>query len=244
MKKYKYIYRTINLINGKSYIGQHVTNKEYDNYIGSGRYFIKAVKKFGKNNFIRGIIEYCETQDELNKREIFWINHYDTISPNGYNLSIGGGVVILYGKENPFFGKHHSEETKKKLSEQKKGNIPHNKGKKGLQKCSEKTKKIVSERHKGDKNFNYNKKGILSPSFGLKRSESTKNKLRETKIGANNPNKGIYEIYAPDGKYFYVDYGASEFIRKHPEYNLGIYFIYDATKANREYKGWKIKKLN
>ena len=31
---------------------------------------------------------------------------------------------------NPFEGKHHSEETKRKLSEKRKGSIPWNKGKK------------------------------------------------------------------------------------------------------------------
>lgn len=244
MKKYKYIYKTTNLTTGKIYVGQHTTNKENDKYLGSGIYFKKVVKKYGKENFVKEIIEYCDTQKELNEREIFWINKLNTINPNGYNLSIGGGLVILCGENNPFFGKHHSKETKEKLSKLKIGNIPWNKGKKGLQKCSENVKKIVSNRQKGEGNFHFNKKGCLSPSYGLKRTNETKKKLSDSKKGNLNPNKGIYEIYAPDGKYFYVDYGAQEFIKEHPEYKLGKYFIYDAIKSKRKYKGWTIKKIN
>ena len=46
MTMYYFIYRTTNLINGKYYIGQHHTEDLNDGYLGSGRVFIQAIKKY------------------------------------------------------------------------------------------------------------------------------------------------------------------------------------------------------
>lgn len=239
---YKYIYRTINLITGKSYIGQHTTNKEYDYYLGSGSELNKDIKIFGRNNFLRGIIEYCKSKEELNEKEKYWIEHFDTIK-NGYNICKGGGdFPILYGENNGFFNKKHSEETRKLLSKLREGVEPWNKGKKGLQKMTEQQKKITGERHSGNKNWNYGKKGELSPSFGLKRTKENKLLLSETKKGAKNPNVGTFEIIAPDGKYFYITSGIPEFIKEHPEYNISKRELYYSKRVG-EYKGWKVIKI-
>ena len=155
MKKYKYVYRIINLINGMSYIGQHSTNKEYDSYFGSGSLLKKEIKKYGKNNFIMGIIEYCNNQKELNEKEIFWISKFNTLQPNGYNITKGGNYPPqLFGEQNGFYKKHHTEETKKILSEKRKHISPWNKGTKGqkLQKISEETRKKMSVNNLGKKN--------------------------------------------------------------------------------------------
>ena len=71
---YGYIYKTTNLINNKTYIGQHKAKQfEPNKYIGSGLTMLKAIKKYGKNNFKCEFLEECESKEILNQREIYWI---------------------------------------------------------------------------------------------------------------------------------------------------------------------------
>ena len=87
------IYMITNKINLMHYIGKtqqklkirmwaHKNHNEY--YLG------RAVKKYGWENFKIEILEECTNVDELNEREIFWIKHFNTKIPNGYNLTDGG----------------------------------------------------------------------------------------------------------------------------------------------------------
>ena len=96
------IYKIINLINNKVYIGQDSNNN--DNYYGSGKIITSAIKKYGKNNFKKEILEYCQNKDELNEKEIYWITKENSIVPNGYNIQPGGNCSdsITYNpnKEN------------------------------------------------------------------------------------------------------------------------------------------------
>jgi len=45
------VYKTINLVNGKIYVGLHVTDKLDDDYLGSGKLIQAAIKKYGRENF-------------------------------------------------------------------------------------------------------------------------------------------------------------------------------------------------
>lgn len=90
---YGYIYETENLINGKKYIGLHRwnENKLDESYLGSGVALVKAVKKYGPENFKCRILQCCETKEELEKQEIFWIDYYNAVlSEDYYNMSEGG----------------------------------------------------------------------------------------------------------------------------------------------------------
>jgi hypothetical protein len=188
------------------------------------------------------IIEYCETKEELKIKEIYWIEYYNT-RENGYNICKGGGdFPILCGEKNGFFNKKHSEESINKMKKAREGKEPWNKGKKGLQQATTKQKKIASEKHSGEGNWNFGRKGELSPSFGLKRTHNTKEKLSISKKGAKNPNVAEFEILAPDNKYFYITCGIPEFLRCHTEYNVDKWILYHAKRLG-EYNGWKIKKI-
>lgn len=63
------IYQTTCVVNNKFYIGQHKCKKADDTYLGSGILLKKALKKYGKNNFIREILHICKNEKELNKKE-------------------------------------------------------------------------------------------------------------------------------------------------------------------------------
>ena len=93
-----YIYKIVNLINNKIYIGQTTRNiqirmrehisKAYDTK--DNLYIHNAIRKYGENNFIIEIIEQIDN-NLLDEREQYWISYYNSYnSENGYNLTHGG----------------------------------------------------------------------------------------------------------------------------------------------------------
>lgn len=83
------IYKTINVITGKIYIGKDKNNNP--NYIGSGKKLKDAIKSYGKHNFKKEILEYCNSYKQLNEREIYWIEQYKSYNSEiGYNMTKGG----------------------------------------------------------------------------------------------------------------------------------------------------------
>lgn len=81
------IYKITNLVNGKFYIGKDKHNNPA--YMGSGLLLKKAMNKYGKENFIKEILEECFNLEELSKREIYWIEKLNAIK-EGYNIATGG----------------------------------------------------------------------------------------------------------------------------------------------------------
>ena len=79
---------------GKKYIGQTITLLEYrvTQHFGlskSNRHkFAYALKKYGRDGFIWGIIEESDISF-LNDREVYWIEKYNTFK-KGYNSTTGG----------------------------------------------------------------------------------------------------------------------------------------------------------
>jgi group I intron endonuclease len=138
---YGYIYKITNKFNGKIYIGKRARKKFEEGYWGSGTLITKAINKYGKDNFTREVLEWCETKELLCSREQFYIIEYNCRVPNGYNIAPGGeggGIKgpehpnygkpmteerkqhlsnLMSGEKNPMYGKHHTEESKKKISE-------------------------------------------------------------------------------------------------------------------------------
>lgn len=111
-----FVYRWTNNISGKMYIGKRQGTFD-DGYVGSGKYFKAAVAKYGIENFSREIIQTCDTFDDLNEAEIFWISYYHAVDDERYyNLSPGGGGGIG-GPKGEGSRKPLSEAHKKKLSE-------------------------------------------------------------------------------------------------------------------------------
>lgn len=98
---YGFIYITTNNINGKKYIGQkayHMPN--WKNYLGSGTHLTRAIKKYGRENFSREIIDEANSKKELDEKEIYWIKYYNAVSSDEYyNIASGGdGGWVNAGK--------------------------------------------------------------------------------------------------------------------------------------------------
>ena len=69
---YGYIYRIINSINGKTYIGMRKLSldKRWRQYLGSGVLIKQAINKYGENSFIKEFICYEYSESELSKKEV------------------------------------------------------------------------------------------------------------------------------------------------------------------------------
>lgn len=89
---YGFVYITTNNVNGKKYIGQKKYGVNgWETYLGSGVALNNAIKKYGKENFTREIIDEANSSEELNKKEIYWIKYYNAIKSNVfYNIASGG----------------------------------------------------------------------------------------------------------------------------------------------------------
>lgn len=87
---YYLIYKTTNKINGKYYIGMHKTENLEDVYLGSGTHFKRALEKYGKENFEREILEYCNSDEEMHLAEARYITEDVVNDKNSYNLKLGG----------------------------------------------------------------------------------------------------------------------------------------------------------
>lgn len=91
------IYKITNLLNGKVYIGQSKDiyvrynqhhKYEYKNESRADFHLYQAFKKYGLDNFSIEVVELCP-QNELNDKEIYWIEYYDSFK-QGYNMTAGG----------------------------------------------------------------------------------------------------------------------------------------------------------
>lgn len=211
------IYKTTNLLNGKIYIGQD--KKRNVNYLGSGKLILQAIKKYGKENFKKEVLEKCSTQQQLNEKESYWITFYNATDKNiGYNILPGGychwntltsEVAIelksrisnsLKGRKlsnktrekmsKTHSGKHKSQEHCKNISISKKGN-KYRLGKP----CSEETKNKISISNTGKKRseefIQKQKNKIVSLETRLKLSQAHKGFVsEETKLKISLANKG------------------------------------------------------
>ena len=163
------IYKITNKLNGKVYIGQSIDiDTRWRQHINAKDDMLihKSIQKYGAENFSFEVLLECPAE-MLNDWERDMIALYDCISPNGYNLTEGGG------------GCKCSEETKKKMSKAKKGKPSWNKG----IPCSAEHKRKISEANKGHHISEEHKRKISNAQKGKHLSEETKIKISNTLKG-------------------------------------------------------------
>lgn len=179
---YYTIYETINLINQKKYLGMHITNLLADGYLGSGTYLKRAIKKHGKENFIKTYLWIFDNKKEMKDKEIELITKTIIDNKNYYNIKLGG--------EGGTLPNSLSKKSKLKMSLAKKG-IP----------LTEKHKKNISKVLSGENNPRFGKKltvkerenislsmkgrfkGEKHHYFGKQRTNEVKNKIRNKLLG-------------------------------------------------------------
>lgn len=192
------VYKTTNLVNGKIYVGKTHRKEGFDRYLGSGKVFRQAVRKYGRENFKREILEECETRAELDIAESKWIELLNARDPEvGYNLAPGGEGGGAYEALTP----EQKELRNRKISEATRG-----KPKKGHTVSQEALAhmKEAQQRKAQDPEYVNSRKGVkLSDTViekiskakkgkprkggkdwtGLQLSEEAKEKIRAARIG-------------------------------------------------------------
>jgi group I intron endonuclease len=178
-----YIYLLTDTRNGKQYIGKH--NGSDENYFSGGVIPNKIAKKYGKEIFIKTIIEENITDiNLLSIKEKFYIKEYRTFI-YGYNLSEGGdgGGSWIHKK---------TKEEKERISEiKRKKNLGRKFSNETLEKMRlAKKGKPLSDEHK--KNISISQSGENHPWFGRKHTDETKKKISEKRKGIKNEKHSDY----------------------------------------------------
>lgn len=226
MYYYTYQIRLTNVnshLNGCLYFGRHTTKDLNDNYICSGKIVKNYLKKY-PNDYIKEILNFYDSQEELNKAE------YELIHPHlgkdyCLNLTEGGqgaGAIghevsqeardkissgrkkylaehPMKGENHPMYGKHHSEETKLRLKETSNGN----KNAVGYH-PTEESKEKNRQAHLGKPAWNKGLKGYMS---GEKNGMYRKHHSEEAKIKCGLGSKNKHRVYDnPEHTKWHMEY--------------------------------------
>lgn len=143
-----YIYRITNLLNGKTYIGQHRYTRQNDDYFGSGKHLQRAIKKYGRKNFKKEILlSRIPDRKSADEAEIKYIKLEREKGRAEYNITNGGEG----------FRGHHRKDTRERISvslignQRAKGKNLGNINAKGNV-LTEETKRQMGESRKGNTN--------------------------------------------------------------------------------------------
>jgi len=155
-----------------------------------------AMAEFGFENFKIELIEEVDNS-VLFERERFWIQYFNTLIPNGYNATPGGQA--LYGKENPFYGKTHSNETKQSISNSRIGKYTGENNPFYGKSHSDKTKQLLSIKNTGKTHSiecrelqSQLNSGENNPFYGKTHSDEMRKHLSYVKC---TKNIYMYDIY-------------------------------------------------
>lgn len=160
---------------------EHLCLLRSDNHYNS--HLQNSFNKHGEEFFIFGVVKQYDTIEELNESEIFFIEKFKSLTPDGYNLTTGGQNTIL------------SQEIIDKLS----GENNHNYGLKGedhylygIERTDEVKEKVRQKVLIAYKENRLNVTGVNNPFYGKKHTEESKKKISNSRkgkrVGGNHPN--------------------------------------------------------
>lgn len=245
---------------GKKYIGQTrqhlLCNRIANHFVDANKKyadgkFQRALRKYGRNGFIWGIIEECDIV-LLNNRELYWIAEHKTIE-NGYNLSPGGGQPPEYFSKEYFVEKPNKERLLiKNLSQYCRDNdlnIAHihetlygkrlqHKGYKLIPRTDEEIKKYDKERKLRE---DTSRKGLLGERNGMfnkRHNKETKEKMlkRKRELFAKE-----YCLISPEGNEINITTTLREFCRQYGLERKSLTNV--ITGKAKHHKGWTVPQV-
>lgn len=228
------IYLVTNNINGKQYVGKTTRNVKirFKEHCRSTKGILcKAIKKYGRKNFTVIEIDNATNMEELNKKEVFWIEEFNTLK-NGYNMAFGGEG-----------GHTHTEESRKRISNSLRGKILSKKHKDKISKANKGKKKPLGFGETSSKR----QKGIPKKISSVKKqAESLKkwytNEINYIQNSINKMNGYVFEVYTKEGQYINT-YKSLYLMKKEIEIKSDSK-VYDVIKGIRNhYKGLVFKKV-
>jgi group I intron endonuclease len=199
------IYLITNLENKKQYVGitKFSITEGFYQHTKRGFLLTEAIKKYGEDKFSIELIEEVDTAGRAYELEQYYIKEYNSKVPYGYNITDGGDGIFGWEateeyrqecservkqlhkeKKVGMYGKKHSDETKRKMSEASKGNkrcagrVLSEESKEKIREkhlgktLSDETKKRISENH-------HDVNGENNPMYGKKHSPETIEKIRQ-----------------------------------------------------------------
>lgn len=235
-----YVYKVINLITDKIYIGKREKSCEDKNYYGSGKYLKHSILKYGVENFHRDIIDWGFNREDLCEKERRWIKTFDSTNVAvGYNIADGGQGgsfphteewrIAHSGSGNGRYGKEVSDATREKIGNANRGRI-----------MSDSTKIKISNSLRGRKKSEEFCKKCSQIQRGKKLSREIVERHREFMLSDKNPNRGkkIYNNGTIERRFLPtepipVDFVAGRLLRLHE--NRG-----GTTTGRRWYNNGKI----
>lgn len=210
------VYKVVNKINGKCYIGK--TTQDFEKYKKRhirlafksrerNRPFYSAIRKYGPENFEWSILCKCKTKKELNKKEKDYIQEYESYG-SGYNVTSGGdGGGGKYKR---------TDEIKHKISLSLLGN------KRSQESLDKQSQSMRGKNH---------------PLYGTKRKLETIEKIRKALSGSNNVRAKKYKFISPEGVEFIANGSFGKFCSEHHLWHNAMVLVHRGMKGS--HKGWK-----
>lgn len=234
---YYIVYQTTNIVNGKLYIGCHKTTDIKDDYIGSGTVLQQAIKKYGRENFIRQTIAIFDHPEDAFRLETEIVNEEFVSREDTYNIKLGGhgGWDHVNGQmtEDQMNRriKGYRQTMTKDLYEKRSGKTKQTWEQKDKEEHKRRVQQGVSRRDEKTRIVNYQQT--------MKNRDPELEKIRRQKI--SDAGAKMWELTSPDGEVFTI-----KSLRKFcVERGLNLHAMYNSASGHEQFKnpGWKCRRL-
>ena len=172
---YGRIYVATSRTSGKSYVGQTtgaIQGRWKRHAHGNSVVLVKAVRKYGLDDFDVREVDTARNRDELNEKECAWIDRVGSMVPSGYNLREGGGGRGRF-----------SEESRRKMSESHKGKRPSAETRQKMREAQRRRRELEASTDGGPVFTESSRAAMRNAKLGTRHSEATRLKMSIGRTG-------------------------------------------------------------